>query len=110
MVDPAGNQLASTHLGRSLSLMPGDYHAKLNNVAIRVKVDPGHVGEYQSGSLMVKAAGSDYYAVLDPSGTQLASKQVNQPVSLPPGKYSVKLGNRVRPATVTAGQSVVLNW
>ena len=110
MVDPAGNQLASTHLGRSLSLMPGDYHAKLNNVVIRVKVDPGHVGEYQSGSLMVKAAGSDYYAVLDPSGTQLASKQVNQPVSLPPGKYSVKLGNRVRPATVTAGQSVVLNW
>jgi hypothetical protein len=48
--------------------------------------------------------------VLDASGTQLGSKQVNQPVSLPAGTYSVRLGNNIRPATVTAGQSVVLNW
>ncbi len=75
-----------------------------------VQVDAGHSGEYQSGSLTVKAAGSDYYAVLDASGTQLASKQVNQLVSLPAGKYSVRLGNNIQPTTVTAGQSVVLNW
>ena len=110
IVDSAGNQLASTHLGRALSLMPGDYRAKLNNMTLTVKVDAGQVGEYQSGSLTVKSAGSDYYAVLDASGTQLASKQINQPISLLAGKYSVKLGNNVRPATVTAGQSVVLNW
>src|SRR5438045_1139733 len=83
MVDSAGNQLASTHLGRALSLMPGHFHAKLNNVAIPVKVDAGQVGEYQSGSLVVKNAGSDYYAVLDASGMQLTSKHVNEPVSLP---------------------------
>jgi len=58
----------------------------------------------------VRTASSDYYAVLDASGTQLVSKQVNQPVSVPAGKYSVRLGNNSRPATVTAGQSVVLNW
>jgi hypothetical protein len=75
-----------------------------------VQVGTGRSGEYQSGSLTVKTAGSDYYAVLDASGTQLASKQVNQPVSLPAGKHSVRLGNNMRPATVTAGQSVVLNW
>jgi len=110
IVDSAGTQLASTHLGHALSLMPGAYSAKLNNIAITVQVDAGHNGEYQSGSLTVKMASSDYYAVLDASGTQLASKQVNQPVSLPAGKYSVRLGNNIRPATVTAGQSVVLNW
>ena len=110
IVDSAGTQLASAHLGHALSLVPGAYRAKLNNVALAVQVDAGHSGEYQSGSLTVKAAGSDYYAVLDASGTQLASKQVNQPVSLPAGKYTVKLGNNIRPATVTAGQSVVLNW
>ena len=110
IIDSAGTQLASAHLGRALSLMPGAYRAKLNNIAMTVQVDAGHSGEYQSGSLTVKTAGSDYYAVLDASGTQLVSKQVNQPVSVPAGKYSVRLGNNSRPATVTAGQSVVLNW
>ena len=110
IIDSAGTQLASAHLGRALSLMPGAYRAKLNNIAVPVQVDAGHSGEYQSGSLTVRTAGSDYYAVLDASGTQLVSKQVNQPVSVPAGKYSVRLGNNSRPATVTAGQSVVLNW
>ena len=110
IIDSAGTQLASAHLGGALSLMPGAYRAKLNNIAMAVQVDAGHSGEYQSGSLTVRTAGSDYYAVLDASGTQLVSKQVNQPVSVPAGKYSVRLGNNSRPATVTAGQSVVLNW
>jgi 6,7-dimethyl-8-ribityllumazine synthase len=110
IIDSAGTQLASAHLGRALSLMPGAYRAKLNNIAMAVQVDAGHSGEYQSGSLTVRTAGSDYYAVLDASGTQLVSKQVNQPVSVPAGRYSVRLGNNSRPATVTAGQSVVLNW
>jgi hypothetical protein len=101
IIDSAGTQLASAHLGHALSLVPGAYSAKLNNIAMTVQVDAGHNGEYQSGSLTVKMASSDYYAVLDASGTQLASKQVNRPV---------KLGNNIRPATVTAGQSVVLNW
>lgn len=110
IVDSAGTQLASAHLGHALSLVPGAYHAKLNSIVMTVQVDAGHSGEYQSGSLTVKTAGSDYYAVLDASGTQLASKQVNQPVSLPAGKYSVRVGDNIRPATVMAGQSVVLNW
>jgi 6,7-dimethyl-8-ribityllumazine synthase len=110
IVDSAGTQLASAHLGHALSLLPGAYRATLNHIAMTAQIDAGHIGEYQSGSVMVKTAGSDYYAVLDASGTQLATKQVNQPVSLPAGKYSVKLGNNIRPATVMAGQSVVLNW
>jgi 6,7-dimethyl-8-ribityllumazine synthase len=110
IADSAGTQLASAHLGHALSLVPGGYHAKLNNIAMTVQVDAGHSGEYQSGSLTVKTAGSDYYAVLDASGTQLVSKQVNQPVSLPPGKYLVRLGNNMRPAAVMAGERVVLNW
>ena len=110
ILDSAGTQLASAHLGHALSLVPGAYRANLNRIAMAVQVDADHSGEYQSGSLTVKTTGSDYYAVLDASGTQLTSKQVNQPVSLPAGRYSVRLGNNTRPATVTAGQSVVLNW
>ena len=110
IVDSVGTQLASAHLGHPLSLVPGAYRAKLNNVPMSVQVEAGRSGDYQAGSLTVKAAGSDYYAVLDASGTQLASKQVNQPLSLPAGKYTVKVGNNTRPAAVTAGQTMVLNW
>lgn len=110
VLDSAGTQLASTHLGRGLSFMPGKYQAKLNNARLAVQVNAGKVGEYQSGSLIVKTSGLDYYAVLDTAGTQLASKQVNQPVSLPAGRYSVKFANNIRPTIVTSGQSTVLSW
>jgi 6,7-dimethyl-8-ribityllumazine synthase len=110
VLDSAGTQLASAHLGRPISFVPGAYRAKLNNTAMPVQVEEGRVGEYHSGSLTVATSKSGYYAVLDASGTQLVSKPVNQPVSLLPGNYSVKLGDNSRSATVTAGQSVVLNW
>jgi hypothetical protein len=91
-------------------LVPGAYGARLNNVAMAVQVEAGRTREYQAGTLTLKAAGSDYYAVLDSSGTQLASKLVNQPVSLPAGNYLVKFGNNTRPTSVTAGQAMVVNW
>jgi hypothetical protein len=108
--DVAGTQLASTHLGRPVSLVPGEYRAKVNNVPIVVRTEPGRTNEYQVGTLTVKSAGSESYYVLDLAGTQLASKQLNEPISLPAGKYSVKVGNNARPVAVTAGQAVVLNW
>jgi hypothetical protein len=93
VLDQAARQLASAHVGSALSLFPGSYKVRLNNTEVSANL-------HKSG----------YYGVLDTSGTQLVSKQVNQPVSLIPGKYSVKLGDNSRSATVTAGQSVVLNW
>lgn len=75
-----------------------------------VQVDAGRTGDYQTGSLMVKAAGSDYYTVLDGAGTQLVSKQVNQPSSLPAGHYSIRVASTARPAAIVAGQTLVVNW
>jgi len=108
--DKAGTQLGSAHLARPLSFVPGDYTAKLNNVPLPVRVEPGRTNEYQAGTLTVKSSGSEYYYVFDTAGTQLASKQLNAPVSLPGGQYSVKVGNNSRPASVTAGQTLVVNW
>jgi 6,7-dimethyl-8-ribityllumazine synthase len=108
--DTAGTQLASAHLGRPVSLVPGEYRAKVNNVPIPVHAEAGRTSEYLAGTLTVKSAGSEYYYVFDLAGTQLASKQLNQPISLPAGKYSIKVGNNLRPVAVTAGQAVVLNW
>src|ERR1700732_198542 len=60
IVDSAGTKLASAHLGHALSLVPGAYSAKLNNIAMTIQVDAGHNGEYQSGSLTGKMASSGY--------------------------------------------------
>ena len=103
--DRAGAQLASAHLGRPLSFLPGDYLAKLNNVSIAVHVDAGRAHDQQTGSLTVNSSASGDYAVFDSAGAQLASKQLNQPVSLPAGEYSVKVGTTTRPVAVSAGQA-----
>ena len=108
--DKTGVQLASAHLNRAVSLMPGDYTAKLNNAPLAVRSEAGSANAYPTGTVTAKAPGSDRYYVLDLAGTQLGSSQFNQPMSLPAGKYSVKVGNDTRPVEVTAGQSAVVNW
>jgi hypothetical protein len=89
----------------------GSYTVKVNNTTIAAKVEAGKTNEYATGTLTVKGSGTDYYYVVDSvSGTELAHAKVGQSVALAPGKYSVRLGQETRPATVTAGQSVVVNW
>jgi hypothetical protein len=105
-----GTQLAYNKLGKALSFVEGAYTAKVNNVAIPVRVDPARTNEYQTGNLTVKGSGSEYYYVFDANGTQLGYNKLNLPLSFPAGSYSVKVGNNTRPATVTAGQAVAVNW
>lgn len=108
--DTAGTQLASAHLARPVSLLPGEYQAKVNSAPVPVRVEAGRPSDYPLGTLTVRSARSDYYYVFDRNGTQLASKQLNQPISLPAGKYSVKVGNESRPVALTAGQPLVVSW
>ena len=108
--DKSGTQLASAHLGRPLSLVPGDYIAKLNNAPMPVQSEAGRANEYLTGTVTVRSSGSGYYYALDLNGTQLGSKQLGAPMSLPAGKYSVKVGNDARSVEVTNGQAAVINW
>ncbi len=110
MFNALGTQLAYNKLGKALSFVEGAYTAKVNNVAIPVRVDPSRTNEYQTGTLTVKGSGSDYYYVFDGNGTQLGYNKLNQALSFPAGSYSLKVGNNTRPATVTAGQAVAVNW
>jgi len=105
-----GTQLGYNKLGKALSFVEGAYTAKVNNVAIPVRVDASRTNEYQTGTLTVKGSGSDYYYVFDGNGTQLGYNKLNQPLSFPAGSYSVKVGSNTRPARVTAGQAVAVNW
>ena len=97
-------------LGRPLSFLGGAYTAKVNGAPMPVTVEAGKTNEYPTGALTVKRSGDEYYYVLDANGTQLAYNKVNQPLSFPAGKYSVKIGKDVRPVTITAGQATAMNW
>ena len=108
--DAIGNQLAYNKLSHPLSFVGGTYSVKVTGAPMPATVEAGRTNEYQTGSLTVKKSGDEYYYVLDTNGTQLGYNKVNQPLSFPAGKYSVKVGTDVRPATVTAGQATITNW
>jgi uncharacterized membrane protein len=108
--DSLGNQLAYNKLSQPLSFLPGSYSVKVNKSPIAVTVEAGRSNEYPTASLTLKASGDEYYYVLDTNGTQLGYNKVNQPLSFPAGKYSVKLGKETRPVTLAAGQPMILNW
>lgn len=108
--DTAGNQLASAHLARSVSLVPGEYLAKVNGAPVPVRVEAGRVSDYPLGTLTISSARSESYYVFDQRGTQLASKPLNQPLSLPAGKYSVKVGNDSRSVVLMGGQPLAVRW
>ena len=58
--------------------------------------------------MTVKGAGAEHYYVLDPSGGQLGYQKLGQPLALPAGKYSVKVGEQTRPVSIAAGAPTVL--
>jgi len=110
VLSATGTELAHNKLGRSLSFVEGSYTAKVNSTTLPVKVEAGKTNDYAAGTLTVRAAGTDYYYVLDGTGTELAHAKLGGSVSLAAGKYVVKVGKESRPATVAAGQEVVVAW
>ena len=110
VLSATGTELAHSKLGRPLSFMEGSYTIKVNSTTMAAKVEAGTSNAYTTGTLIVKGSGADYYYVLDGvSGTELAHAKVGQPMALAAGKYSVRLGEETRTATVAAGQTAVVN-
>jgi 6,7-dimethyl-8-ribityllumazine synthase len=110
VLDATGNQLANNRLNQPLSFLQGAYSVKVNNATMAVKVEAGKTSSYQTATLTVKGAGDSYYYVFDANGASLANNRLNQPLSLPEGSYSVKVGSESRPVTLAAAKAVVLNW
>lgn len=100
--------MASNRLGQSLSFFPGAYSVQVNKATMPATVEAGRTNGFQTGTLTVKGNGKEYYFVLDPNGTQLGSNQINKPLSLPSGKYSVRVGKDVRPLAISASQATVI--
>lgn len=106
--DVAGVQLVYSKLSQPVSLLEGSYTVKVTGAPFAVDVKATRTSEYKTGTLTVKGAGADHYYVLGPSGAQLGYQKLNQPLALPAGKYSVKVGDRTRPVSIAAGAPTVL--
>ena len=106
--DAAGAQLVYSKLSQPVSLLEGSYTVKVTGAPFPVEVKATRTSEYKTGTLTVKGAGTEHYYVLDPSGGQLGYQKLNQPLALPAGKYSVKVGEQTRPVSIAAGAPTVL--
>ena len=105
-----GSEIARQHLNSPLSFLPGAYTVKVNHSDIAAKVEAGSTAEYQTATLTVNGKGDAYYSVLDKNGTELGHNRMNSPLAFAEGSYTVKVGNDVRPVSLTASKSTVLNW
>lgn len=110
VLDSLGKQLNYQKLNQALSFFPGTLRAQLNKTQSPAEIAAGETREVSTGSLTVTGTGSDYYYVMDQTGNQLNYSSLNKALSFFPAAYTVKLGQKTQPATVTAGQATTLKF
>ena len=113
VLDPAGNQLASSKLGAAISLFPDTYRVKVNNTLASIQVAAGGTAELKTGLLQVPGTTDEYYYVLDSAGTQLLGAKLGRGSALLPGSWTVKVNNTtskvdIRPGETTQAQAGTL--
>jgi hypothetical protein len=108
--DASGAALEQTHLGKAMSLVPGEFKVKVNNTGATAEVKPNQVTELKTGTLAVEAGGSAQYHVTDKAGASLEHGAPGKSLSFFPGEYTVTLGDARRSATIEAGQQTSVRF
>jgi len=97
VLDQAARQLASAHVASALSLFPGSYRVRLNNIDVIANLQAGAMFELKPGTVNVDVGTDEYYAVLDATTRQLASSPVGRALGLFAGSYTVRIDKQQRP-------------
>jgi len=105
VLDQAARQVASAHVASALSLFPGSYTVRLNNIDVAANLQAGAMLELKPGTVNVDVGTDEYYAVLDAATRQLASSHVGRALGLFAGSYTVRINNSDAQADVRAGES-----
>jgi hypothetical protein len=95
-----GAQLATSKLGRALSLFAGNYTVKVNNSSAPVTIAAAGSIDISSGALLVQGTTDEYYYVFNAMGTQLATSKLGRAVALLEGSYTAKVNNAGFPVKV----------
>ncbi|HUF12608.1 MAG TPA: hypothetical protein VMN78_05895 [Longimicrobiales bacterium] len=104
VLDTAGEQLGYALLGNASSYLPGTYTVRLNNRTTPIEVSGGDSTVVRTGTVVVEGKDREYYYVLDDAGTQLGYSLLGRPMSMLPGEYRVRVGERTDPVTVVANE------
>lgn len=107
VLDGAGQQLGYALLGAASSYLPGTFVFKLNNRTMPIEVKAGDTTEVQTGTVVVAGQGGEYFYVLDETGAQLGYNLLGTPMSLLPGGYRVRVGERTDSVSVVANTPTV---
>jgi hypothetical protein len=100
-----GTQLASSKLGRALSLFAGNYTVRVNNSSTPMTIAAAGSTDISSGALLVEGTTDEYYYVFNAMGTQLASSELGKAVALLEGPYTAKVNNAGFPVKVDPGRT-----
>jgi hypothetical protein len=105
--DAAGEQLGYATLGSPASFLPGTYALRVNNRRTPIEIAAGQATVVPTGTVNVEGPSGEYYYVLDESGQQLGYSTLGTPLSLLPGAYRVRVGDRMAEVMVVANQNAV---
>ena len=108
VLDAAGQQLGYALLGNASSYLPGNYTLRLNNRTTPIEVAGGDSTVVRTGTVVVEGKESEYYYVLDEAGTQLGYSLLGAPMSMLPGEYRLRVGERTSPVTVLPDSSALV--
>lgn len=106
VLDDTGEQLGYAVLGNATSYLPGSYTFRLNNRTTPIAVSARDTTDVRTGTVVVEGKGGEYFYVLDDAGTQLAYSVLGTPLSMLPGEYRVRVGERVDPVSVVPDSAV----
>lgn len=108
VTDSTDNILVEGRLGRSVSLLPGNYNIRVNNTISPVTIRARQISEVHVGSITVRGTTGESFYVLDEADRQLGFAPLEQSLSFMPGVYHVKVNNTTRRVELAAGQATEL--
>ncbi len=106
--DTTGTTLAHHPLGSPLAVMPGRYALRVSGRIVPAEVLADRLTEFGTGTLVVRTTEDRPVALAGEDGSTLAHPRPNEAVSLLPGTYLLRIGNREERITVVAGGTLAL--
>jgi hypothetical protein len=102
--DAAGEQLGYAVLGEPTSYLPGSYSLRVNNRTTPIVVAAKDSTVVPTGTVVMEGPAGEYFYVLTEDGQQLGYSTMGTPLSLLPGTYRIRVGDRTETVTVAASE------
>lgn len=123
--DSTGKALQHDTLGKAISLMPGMFRVKVNNIEVPAEVKLNQTTEIKTGTLVVRGTTNEYYYAADTLGKPLVKgltdeyyyvtdstrkplnhRTINKALAFFPGSYRVLVNKTEKTVDIAAAQTL----